>query len=441
MRMYDIIEKKREGHKLSYEEIKFAVMGYTNGNIPDYQMSALLMAIYLKGMDEEETLNLTMIMAESGATLDLSEINGIKVDKHSTGGVGDKTSLVLGPMVASCEIPVAKMSGRGLGHTGGTIDKLESIDGFSTTISTEKFIKNVNEIGMAIVGQTENLAPADKKIYALRDVTATVSCIPLIASSIMSKKLASGADGIVLDVKCGDGAFMKNKEDAIALANAMVKIGNGAGRQTIAVISDMDQPLGQTVGNSLEVVEAIETLKGDGPRDLMELCLVLGSYMVLLGDKCDTVEQGRKMLEEKIANGEAFDKFKEFIKAQGGDSSYADDTHMFQKAKYSYCIKSDKMGYISKIHCENIGKASLVLGGGRENKESEIDLSVGIKIIKKVSDSVKKDDIIAIVYSNDEEKMQVAVKMIKDAYEYSDKPLQKDSLIKAVITSEGIKEY
>ncbi|MBE5926993.1 MAG: pyrimidine-nucleoside phosphorylase [Lachnospiraceae bacterium] len=440
MRMYDVIEKKRDGHKLSYEEIEFAVMGYTNGTIPDYQMSALLMAIYLKGMDEEETLNLTMIMANSGKTLNLSEIEGIKVDKHSTGGVGDKTSLVLGPMVAACGVPVAKMSGRGLGHTGGTIDKLESIEGFSTTISTTDFINNVNEIGIAIVGQTENLAPADKKIYALRDVTATVSCIPLIASSIMSKKLASGADCIVLDVKCGDGAFMKTKEDAICLANAMVKIGNGAGRKTVAIISDMDEPLGQAVGNSLEVIEAIDTLKGEGPNDLLELCLVLGSYMINLGGKSDTYEQGKKMLEEKIKTGQAFDKFKEFVSAQNGDSSYADNCEKFEKAGYIYEIKAEKDGYVSRICCEKIGKASLALGGGRENKESNIDLSVGIKIIKKVSDSIKKDDIIAIVYSNDEYKLKIATEIIRNAYEYSDIPVQKDKLIKAIITSEGIIE-
>ena len=441
MRMYDIIEKKRDGLKLSYEEIEFAVMGYTNGTIPDYQMSALLMAIYLKGMNEEETLNLTMIMANSGKTLDLSEITGIKVDKHSTGGVGDKTSLVLAPMVASCGVPVAKMSGRGLGHTGGTIDKLESIDGFSTTISTADFIKNVNEIGIAIVGQTENLAPADKKIYALRDVTATVSCIPLIASSIMSKKLASGADCIVLDVKCGDGAFMKTKEDAISLANAMVKIGNGAGRKTVAIISNMDEPLGQTVGNSLEVIEAIDTLKGKSPNDLLELCLVLGSYMINLGGKCDTYEQGRRMLEEKIENGQAFNKFKEFVSAQKGDSSYAEKYDKFKKASYIYEVKAERDGYISKICCEKIGKASLALGGGRENKESDIDLSVGIKIIKKVSDSIKKDDIIAIVYANDENKLKIATDMIKDAYEYSDEVVRKDKLIKAIITAEGVIEY
>ena len=441
MRMYDIIEKKRDGNVLSYEEIEYAVTGYTRGDIPDYQMSSLLMAIYLKGMNEEETLNLTMIMANSGDTLDLSCINGIKVDKHSTGGVGDKTSLVLGPMVAACSIPVAKMSGRGLGHTGGTIDKLESIDGFLTTIDTETFINNVNDIGISIVGQTKNLAPADKKLYALRDVTATVSCIPLIASSIMSKKLASGADAIVLDVKCGDGAFMKNKEDAIELANAMVKIGNGAGRNTVAVISDMEEPLGHNVGNSLEVIEAIDTLKGKGPEDLLELCLVLGSYMVMLGGKCDTANEGRYLLEEMLNNGQALDKFKQFVEGQRGDSSYVDDTDKFTKAKYVYNVNAKQAGYVSHIQCEKIGKASLVLGGGRENKESDIDLSVGIKIVKKVSDRVEKDDIIAMVYGNCEDSMKVAVEMIENAYEYSDKPVEKKKLIKAIITSEGIIEY
>ncbi len=441
MRMYDIIEKKRDGNVLSYEEIEYAVTGYTRGDIPDYQMSSLLMAIYLKGMNEEETLNLTMIMANSGDKLNLSCINGIKVDKHSTGGVGDKTSLVLGPMVAACSIPVAKMSGRGLGHTGGTIDKLESIDGFLTTIDTETFINNVNNIGISIVGQTKNLAPADKKLYALRDVTATVSCIPLIASSIMSKKLASGADAIVLDVKCGDGAFMKNKADAIELANAMVKIGNGAGRNTVAVISDMEEPLGHNVGNSLEVIEAIDTLKGKGPEDLLELCLVLGSYMVMLGGKCDTANEGRYLLEEMLNNGQALDKFKQFVEGQRGDSSYVDDTDKFTKAKYVYNVNAKQAGYVSRIQCEKIGKASLVLGGGRENKESDIDLSVGIKIVKKVSDRVEKDDIIAMVYGNCEDSMKVAVEMIENAYEYSDKPVEKKKLIKAIITSEGIIEY
>lgn len=441
MRMYDVIEKKRDGKKLSYEEIEFAVMGYTKGIIPDYQMSALLMAIYLKGMDEEETLNLTMIMANSGETLDLSGIQGIKVDKHSTGGVGDKTSLVLGPMVAACGVPVAKMSGRGLGHTGGTIDKLESIKGFKTTIDTDTFIENVNTIGMSIVGQTKNLAPADKKIYALRDVTATVSCIPLIASSIMSKKLASGADAIVLDVKCGDGAFMKDKESAIELASAMVKIGNGAGKKTVAIISDMEQPLGYNVGNSLEVIESIETLHGNGPEDLMELCLELGSYMVVLGGQCDSVENGRKMLQEAIDNGKAFEKFKEFVNGQNGEVRCTEDFTLFDKAKYIAEVKASSCGYISCIHCENIGKASLALGGGRENKESEIDLSVGIKIVKKVSDRVEKDDIIAMVYANDMKKMELAVEMISDAYEYSENVVEQSGLIKAIVTSEGIKEY
>lgn len=441
MRMYDIIEKKRDGGKLDYKEIEYVVLGFTRGEIPDYQMSSLLMAIYLMGMDEEETLNLTMIMANSGEVLDLSEIDGIKVDKHSTGGVGDKTSLVLGPMVAACNVPVAKMSGRGLGHTGGTIDKLESIDGFLTTIDTEKFIQNVNDIGISIVGQTKNLAPADKKIYALRDVTATVSCIPLIASSIMSKKIASGADAIVLDVKCGDGAFMKNERDAIELANAMVKIGNGAGKKTVAIISNMEEPLGQSVGNSIEVIEAVDTLNGKGPEDLYELCLTLGSYMIMLGEKCTTPHEGREMLKKVIDEGQALEKFKAFVKAQSGDVLYVEDINKFVKAKYEYKIRAKEDGYISNIKCEKIGKASLVLGGGRENKESDIDLSVGIKILKKVSDIVEKDDIIALVYANSQDRLQTAINMVEDAYEYSDSPVEKKKLIRAIISSEGIEEF
>lgn len=441
MRIYDIIEKKRDGYQLSFEEIEYAVMGYTKGEIPDYQMSALLMAIYLNGMKDDEILNLTTIMANSGNVLDLSGINGIKVDKHSTGGVGDKTSLVLGPMVAACGIPVAKMSGRGLGHTGGTIDKLESIEGFSTTIPTEQFIKNVNETGMAIVGQTQNLAPADKKIYALRDVTATVSCIPLIASSIMSKKIASGADAIVLDVKVGDGAFMKNEEDALKLAEEMVRIGNGAGRKTVAIISDMDQPLGKTVGNNIEVIEAIDTLKGQGPEDLLELCYVLGSYMVLLGDKAGNVLEARKMLEDAVDSGKAFDKFKEFVRAQNGNVSCVDDTELFEKAAYEYPVYAAENGFVSKIHCESVGKASLLLGGGRETKESKINLKVGIKILNKVGDRVKKGDIIAFVYSDDIVKGKEAVQVVGDAYEYSDVPVTGRPLVKWIVSGEGIKKY
>lgn len=441
MRIYDIIENKRDGNELSKEEIEFAVMGFTNGDIPDYQMSALLMAIYLNGMDERETLDLTMTMANSGDTLDLSKIHGIKVDKHSTGGVGDKTSLVLGPMVASCGVPVAKMSGRGLGHTGGTIDKLESIEGFSTTISTEEFIDNVNEVGMSIVGQTKNLAPADKKIYALRDVTATVSCIPLIASSIMSKKIASGADAIVLDVKTGDGAFMKTEADAIKLANEMVKIGTGAGRDTIAVISDMDEPLGNAVGNSIEVMEAIDSLRGKGPKDLMELCYTLGSYMIMLGKHTD-FETARNMLTTAVDSGQAFGTFKRFVEAQGGDVSYIDDISKFPTSAYTFNICAPEDGFIERIYCESIGKACMIIGGGRENKDSKIDLSVGIKFISKVGDRVRKNDIIAVIYSNDNDnKSREAISIVENSIEYSQKPVSTRPLVKWIVTKNGIEKY
>lgn len=441
MRMYDIIEKKRNGEFLTKEEIEFVINGYTSDKIPDYQMSALLMAVYIKGMNDEGILNLTMAMANSGEKLNLSQIRGIKVDKHSTGGVGDKTTLVLGPMVAACGVPVAKMSGRGLGHTGGTIDKLESIKGFKTQIPTEQFIKNVNENGIAIVGQTKNLAPADKKLYALRDVTATVSSIPLIASSIMSKKLASGADAIVLDVKVGSGAFMKTEEDAIKLATEMVKIGNGAGRETVAVISDMNQPLGNNVGNSLEVIEAIEALKGNGPEDLMELCYTLGSYMLILGGVTNNVSEAKEMLKDSIESRRALKKFKTFVKAQGGSAEFADNTELFEKSIYEYKVFAEHSGFVSNIECESIGKASLVLGAGRESKESDINLNVGIKILKKVGDKVSDGDIISIIYADDEVKMKEAANIVKAAFDISETVVLTSRLIKCIITKDGIEKY
>ncbi|MDD6795627.1 MAG: pyrimidine-nucleoside phosphorylase [Clostridiaceae bacterium] len=415
MRMYDVILKKRRGEELSSEEINYFVEGYTKGEIPDYQASALTMAIFFQKMSKRETADLTMAMAKSGDEYDLSEIKGIKVDKHSTGGVGDTTSILLTPMVASCGVPVAKMSGRGLGHTGGTIDKLESFEGFSVELSKEKFIENVNNIGIAIVGQTGELAPADKKLYALRDVTAKVDNMSLIASSIMSKKIASGADGIVLDVKVGEGAFMKTPEDARALAKEMVDIGHHVGRETIAVISDMDQPLGYAVGNSLEVIEAINTLKGNGPQDLLELALTLGSNMLLIAKKVQTFEEGKKLLLENIYNGKALAKLKEFVKAQGGDASLVDHPENFPKAKYKLEVRAKSSGIISKIHAERVGLIAMELGAGRATKESSIDLAVGIVLNKKRNDAVKEGDLLATIYANNKEKGNRAVeKMLKE---------------------------
>lgn len=424
MRMYDLIVKKRNGNELSKEEINYFVQNYTKGNIPDYQASAFLMAIYFKKMNMRETSDLTMAIVESGDILDLSKINGIKVDKHSTGGVGDTTSLVLTPMVAALGIPVAKMSGRGLGHTGGTIDKLESFNGFSVEMTEKQFIDNVNDKNIAIMGQTADLAPADKKIYALRDVTGTVDNISLISSSIMSKKIAAGADSIVLDVKVGDGAFMKNFENAKELATAMVNIGKNVGRNTVAVISDMDQPLGFAIGNALEVKEAMDTLTGKGPKDLLELCLTLGSNMVVLSKKAATVEEARKMLLKTIEDGSAIAKFEEFIGAQGGDISQVEDPNKLPKAKYVVPVKSDREGYVTKITAQNLGIVAMELGAGRATKESVIDLAVGIILNKKRGEKVAKGDIIAYIHSNDESKIEKATKGILENYkiekEYTD---------------------
>lgn len=419
MRMYDLILKKRNGGELTTEEINYFIDNYTKGNIPDYQVSALLMSIYFNKMNKRETSDLTMAMVNSGDILDLSEIEGIKVDKHSTGGVGDTTTLVLGPMVAALGIPVAKMSGRGLGHTGGTIDKLETFKGFSVEIKNEQFIKNVNTIKLAVGGQTGDLAPADKKLYALRDVTATVDNVSLIASSIMSKKIAAGADAIVLDVKVGDGAFMKTPEAARELAEEMVSIGKHVGRNTVAIISDMDQPLGFAIGNALEVEEAIDTLKGKGPQDLLELCLALGSNMTVLAGKAKDTEEARKMLEETITSGKALEKLKEFIAAQGGDASVIDDTSKFPKADHVIPVKVSKSGVISKIHAENIGLVAMELGAGRATKESIIDLAVGIVLTKKRGDKVEAGDIIAYVHANNMEKGNKAVEGILENYEVS----------------------
>lgn len=433
MNMYDLIVKKKRGGELSAEEIRWMIREYTDGNIPDYQMSAMMMAICFVGMTDEETKDLTLAMAHSGDVLDLSAIRGIKVDKHSTGGVGDKTSLVLAPLVASLGVPVAKMSGRGLGHTGGTIDKLESFTGFHTDLAPEEFIRNVNTIHIAIAGQTANLAPADKKLYALRDVTGTVDQMSLIASSIMSKKLASGADGIVLDVKTGDGAFMKSFRGAKALAEEMVSIGRLAGKDVSAVISDMDQPLGNAVGNALEVKEAIETLRGRGPEDLKELVLTLGALMTVKAGKASEPEQAKEMLKENLENGEAFRVFKEFIHAQGGDPEEAEHPERLPAAKYQEEVLSDREGYVSDICTEEIGRISLLLGGGRETKESEIDLSVGVVLLRKKGGYIRKGEPLAVIHANSREKMKEAEKRLLDAYTVTEEKPVLEPLIKEII--------
>ena len=400
MRMVDLIAKKRDGQSLSKEEIEWIVTGYTNGEIPDYQMSALTMAIFYQDMTDQEITNLTLTMANSGDVVNLENIEGIKVDKHSTGGVGDTTTLVLAPLVASVGVPVAKMSGRGLGYTGGTLDKLEAIPGFQIELSEEKFVELVNESKVAVIGQSGNLAPADKKLYALRDVTATVDSIPLIASSIMSKKIAAGADAIVLDVTTGDGAFMKNIEDAKRLASTMVQIGKLANRQTMAVISDMSQPLGEAIGNSLEVVEAIETLQGKGPKDLEEMCYVLGSQMVVLAKKADTLEQAREMLEEALHSGKAFAKFKEMVANQGGDVSVIDHPEKLLTAKYEIELPAKQSGVITKLVANELGIAAMMLGAGRKTKEDTIDFAVGLKLRKKVGEAIQEGESVLTIYAN-----------------------------------------
>ncbi len=400
MRMVDLIEKKRDGQALTQEEIEFFITGYTNGDIPDYQASSLAMAIFFQDMNDEERAALTMAMVNSGDVIDLSDINGIKVDKHSTGGVGDTTTLVLAPLVASVGVPVAKMSGRGLGHTGGTIDKLESVKGFHVEISEEKFVKLVNESKVAVIGQTGNLTPADKKLYGLRDVTGTVNSIPLIASSIMSKKIAAGADAIVLDVKTGNGAFMKTLEDAEALAHAMVSIGNNVGRNTMAIISDMGQPLGNAIGNALEVKEAIETLQGKGPEDLTELVMTLGSQMVVVGGKAKDLEEARTMLQQAIEDGSALETFRTFLENQDGDGSVVNDLSQLPQAKYKIELPAQSSGVVTEIIANEVGVASMMLGAGRQTKEDDIDLSVGLVLHKKVGDKVSEGDALLTIHSN-----------------------------------------
>ncbi|TWI57978.1 pyrimidine-nucleoside phosphorylase [Halalkalibacter nanhaiisediminis] len=428
MRMVDLIEKKRDGHALTKEEIRYAIEGYTNGDIPDYQMSAFAMAIFFQDMSTEERAELTMAMVESGDQMNLSDVEGIKVDKHSTGGVGDKTTIALAPLVAALGVPVAKMSGRGLGHTGGTIDKLEAIPGFSVEINTSEFTRLVNKNKLAVVGQTGNLTPADKKLYALRDVTATVNSIPLIASSIMSKKIASGADAIVLDVKTGSGAFMKELDQSKELAEAMVAIGKSLGRDTMAVISDMNQPLGRTIGNALEVKEAIEMLRGEGPEDLLELCLTLGSHMVYLAKQAASVEEAKAKLKEVIANGKALEALKTFIEAQNGDASIVDDPSKLPTAKYLIEVKAAKAGMVSSIVADKIGTAAMLLGAGRATKESEIDLAVGIVLNKKIGEKVEAGESLATLHANSED-VQNVIDMVLGAYTISSGEVIKPTLI------------
>ena len=432
MRIYDIIANKRDKKELSKEEIEFFISGVTDGSIEDYQITALLMAIYLNGMTKKETSYLTMAMAHSGDIANLSDIKGVKVDKHSTGGVGDKTTLVVAPLVASFGVPVAKMSGRGLGHTGGTVDKLESIPGFNISMPIEKFIANVNSINIAVVGQTGDLAPADKKLYALRDVTATVSCIPLIASSIMSKKIAGGADAIVLDVKYGSGAFMKTLEDASLLAHAMVDIGTEVGRKTVAVISNMNEPLGFAIGNSLEVKEAIDTLNGKGPKDLEDVCVELAAQMLYLA-KVGNADSLKDELRNRLKNGVAFNKFKEFISSQGGDILTVENTDLLPGAKRKVELLSQETGYISEIDAQKLGFASMMLGGGRAKKTDSIDYGVGIVLNKKVSDYVEKNSTLATLFVNDEGKLSEVMELLKNAFSFSDIKSEKEPLIAKII--------
>ncbi|CAH0345616.1 pyrimidine-nucleoside phosphorylase [Bacillus sp. CECT 9360] len=433
MRMVDLIEKKRDGQELKKEEIEFIITGFTDGSIPDYQMSALSMAIYFQGMTELERADLTMAMVNSGDKIDLSAVEGIKVDKHSTGGVGDTTTLVLGPLVAAVGVPVAKMSGRGLGHTGGTVDKLEAVKGFHVEIENRQFIDLVNKNKLAVIGQSGNLTPADKKLYALRDVTGTVNSMPLIASSIMSKKIAAGADAIVLDVKTGAGAFMKTLEDSEELARAMVNIGNNVGRNTMAVISDMSQPLGFAIGNALEVKEAIDTLKGEGPEDLTELSLTLGSHMVYLAKKADTLDEARTLLEEAIKNGSALHAFKVFLEAQGGDPSVVDEPSRLPQANFTIELEAREEGYVSEIVADEVGTAAMLLGAGRATKDSVIDLAVGLVLRRKIGDEVKKGESLLTIYSNFENVDEIKQKLYENITISKDK-VEKPTLIYKEIT-------
>ena len=440
MRMYDLIMKKRNALTLSKEEIDYIISGYVAGDIPDYQMAAFLMAVYFRGMDKEETAAMTLATAQSGDMVDLSSIEGVKVDKHSTGGVGDKTTLIVAPIVAACGCKVAKMSGRGLGHTGGTVDKLESIPNLRTAFSKEEFFDIVRKTGIAVVGQSGNLAPADKKLYALRDVTATVDNISLIAVSIMSKKLAAGSDCIVLDVKCGSGAFMKTLDDAIKLAEEMVDIGEHAGRKTLAVITDMDIPLGNNIGNSLEVIEAVEVLKNKGPKDLLEVSKELAANMLHLGLGKE-LKECFSMVEEAISSGKALDKLTEMVAAQGGDTEVIKNSEKFKKSKFSFELKSNRKGYISHMDTETIGIASSLLGAGRKTKEDSIDYSAGIKLIKKTGDYVNPSDVLCIMYADNEDLFTEAAKKFLSGLEFSDEKVNVGPLVLAKVSKQGVERY
>lgn len=440
MRMYDIIMKKREGKELLESEINFFIDEYVKGAVPDYQVAALLMAIYFKGMTDKETTALTMSMASSGEIVDLSAIEGIKIDKHSTGGVGDKTTLIISPIVASLGVKVAKMSGRGLGHTGGTIDKLESIPGFKTDLNREKFFEIVKNVGVSIIGQSGNLVPADKKLYALRDVTATIDSIPLIASSVMSKKIAAGSDCILLDVKAGSGAFMKTVDQAIELSKIMVRIGERVGKKTIALITDMDKPLGRAIGNSLEVIEACETLKGRGPKDLTELCLDLSANMLYLAGK-GSLNDCRNLAKTSITNGSAFAKLQNMVFEQGGDVEVLQDYAKFKSAKYAYEVKAEKTGYVSRINTESCGKVAVILGAGRETKESSIDMSAGIYLNKKFGDQVKTGETIAILYSDNFEKCKIAEKSFLKSISISKEEPINHKTVFARVTIDEVEKY
>ncbi|MGM0687963.1 MAG: pyrimidine-nucleoside phosphorylase [Bacillota bacterium] len=440
MRVYDLILKKRNGFALSGAEIDFIIKGYVDGGIPDYQIAALVMAVFFQGMTEDEALSLTMAMVDSGDTISLKEIPGIKVDKHSTGGVGDTTTLVLAPLVAASGAPVAKLSGRGLGHTGGTLDKLESIPGLRTEMSIEDFIAAVKDIGLAVAAQTGNLVPADKKLYALRDVTATVDSMALIAASIMSKKLAAGADALVLDVKFGDGAFLKDQVQALELARIMVDIGSKAGRKTVALVTDMNQPLGRAVGNALEVKEAIKTLRGEGPPDLEELCLVLGGWMLYLAEKATSPEKGKNILKKVIENGAALNKFREMIKRQHGDIMVTEDLSLLPETERQFEVKAAIEGYVSLLKAERIGMAAMTLGAGREKKDSTIDPAVGIMIEKKMGDMVKKGDTLAVLHARADllpDQIESIKQMVISAYEFVNEPVNLQPLVLGVVRQNG----
>lgn len=432
MRMIDLIHKKRNNESLSKDEIEFIISNYVSDNIPDYQMSALSMAIFFNGMNDDEVANLTHAMAFSGETVDLTPIKGIKVDKHSSGGVGDKTSLIVLPLVASVGVPVAKMSGRGLGHTGGTLDKLEAIEGFKIELTNKEFIDNVNNVGMALVGQTANLVPADKKLYGLRDATSTVDSIPLIASSIMSKKIASGADAIVLDVKVGSGAFMKTIEEARKLGSIMVSIGKSLNRNTVAVLSNMDEPLGHEVGNANEIMEVVQVLKGQGEKKLTELSLTLASHMAVLGGKFDSYDEAYAEMSKLIENGQAINKFKEFISAQGGNPEFVDNLDKLPQAKNHFEIVSPKDGYVGFIDAEKIGLAAMMAGAGRKTKADPIDHSVGITLKAKTGDKVAKGDVLAILHCNSEDSESKT--LILDAYEISNEQIESKDIVFDVIS-------